>query len=321
MEENYFVSVIIPTYKRPDTLDRAINSVLAQTYPYVEVIVVDDNNPDTEGRRLTEEKMAPYSDNPRVKYIKHEKNKNGSAARNTGAKASNAKYLAFLDDDDEFFPEKIDAQVKRLEELPIDYAVCYTYVVYEKENGQIRYSTECREGDLFFDALTRNLSFQTVELICAIGDTEIDGKPYSEIVKVAKDYIDSIGGFDESFRRSQDKEVVTRLLKDYKIAFAPVKGVHAHVYEDHSFFNPLEITDYYVEKMQHFVDSLPINQKVSYYKEINKQRFYYAVTSKNNSKAMKLILSGKVSLLSAFRIIYNGIRRKYCNNDSNNNSI
>ena len=304
MEENYFVSVIIPTYKRPDTLDRAINSVLAQTYPYVEVIVVDDNNPDTEGRRLTEEKMAPYSDNPRVKYIKHEKNKNGSAARNTGAKASNAKYLAFLDDDDEFFPEKIDAQVKRLEELPIDYAVCYTYVVYEKENGQIRYSTECREGDLFFDALTRNLSFQA-----------------GSNLFIRKDAFDSIGGFDESFRRSQDKEVVTRLLKDYKIAFAPVKGVHAHVYEDHSFFNPLEITDYYVEKMQHFVDSLPINQKVSYYKEINKQRFYYAVTSKNNSKAMKLILSGKVSLLSAFRIIYNGIRRKYCNNDSNNNSI
>ena len=51
--EQPLVSIIIPTYKRPDTLERAINSVLNQTYKNIEVIVVDDNNPDTEGRRLT----------------------------------------------------------------------------------------------------------------------------------------------------------------------------------------------------------------------------------------------------------------------------
>ena len=292
--DKLLVSVIIPTYKRPDKLDRAINSVLNQTYPNVEVIVVDDNNPDTEGRRLTEEKMATYTGNPRVKYIKHEKNKNGSAARNTGVRNSNAKYIAFLDDDDEFYPEKIAAQVKRLEELPEEYAVCYTYVVYEKENGQIRYSTECREGDLFFDALTRNLSFQA-----------------GSNLFIRKDAFDSIGGFDESFRRSQDKEVVTRLLKDYKLAFAPVKGVHAYVYDDHSFFNPLEITDYYVSKMSPFVETLPTNLQKSYYKEINKQRFYYAATMKKLGLTMKLLLSRKVSIMDAARIIRNGIRNKF----------
>ena len=123
--EQPLVSIIIPTYKRPDTLDRAINSVLNQTYKNIEVIVVDDNNPDTEARSKTEHIMSVYADNPRVRYIKHEKNKNGSAARNTGARYSQAKYVAFLDDDDEFFPEKIEAQVKRLEELPDEYAVCY----------------------------------------------------------------------------------------------------------------------------------------------------------------------------------------------------
>ena len=104
--QNYNVSVIIPTYKRPDSLDRAINSVLGQTYPYVEVIVVDDNNPDTEGRRQTEAKMASFADNLRVKYVKHEQNKNGAAARNSGAKASTGDFIAFLDDDDEFLPKK-----------------------------------------------------------------------------------------------------------------------------------------------------------------------------------------------------------------------
>ena len=236
MDNIPLVSVVIPTYKRPDSLDRAINSVLNQTYQNVEVIVVDDNNPDSEGRRLTESKMAPYLGNEKVKYIKHECNKNGSAARNTGARNSNANYLAFLDDDDEFYPEKIEAQVKRLEELPQEYAICYTAVAYEKENGVIRYSKENREGDLFFDALTRNLSFQA-----------------GSNLFVRKGAFDSIGGFDETFRRSQDKEIVTRLLKHYKIAYVPIMGVHAYVYEDHSFFNPLEITDYYVEKMKRLI--------------------------------------------------------------------
>ena len=297
--EQPLVSIIIPTYKRPDTLDRAINSVLNQTYKNIEVIVVDDNNPDTEGRHLTESKMAPFADNPRVRYIKHEKNKNGSAARNTGARYSQAKYVAFLDDDDEFLPEKIAAQVKRLEELPEEYAVCYTKVVFEKENGNISESKENREGDLFFDALTRELSFQA-----------------GSNLFIRKEVFDSIGGFDESFKRSQDKEVVTRLLQHHKIAYAPVKGVLAHVYEDHSFVNPFEITAYYVEKMKPFVDSLDSNMRRNFYKAINGQLFYYSVTEKKIGKAIVLILKGKVSLLTAWKILYNGFKSKYLNNNS-----
>ena len=115
MNSNVLVSVIIPTYKRPDKLDVAINSVLRQTYPNVEVIVVDDNDPDTEGRRLTEEKMSKFNDESRVKYIKHDHNKNGSAARNTGARASKGEYVAFLDDDDEYLPNKIESQLQTLD--------------------------------------------------------------------------------------------------------------------------------------------------------------------------------------------------------------
>lgn len=287
------VSVVIPTYKRPDTLDRAILSVLAQTYHNIEVIVVDDNNPNSEGRQLTEVKMSKFEEDSRVKYIKHEYNKNGSAARNTGARNSNAKYIAFLDDDDEFYPEKIEAQVKRLEELPKEYALCYTLVVYEKENGVLRYSKENREGDLFFDALTRNLSFQA-----------------GSNLFVRKDAFESIGGFDETFIRSQDKEVVTRLLKQYKIAFAPVIGVHAHVYEDHSFFDPIEVTDYYVKKMHPFVATLSDSQQAEFKKEMNKQRFYYALCMRKTGLAMLMLLSYKVTIKDAFRVISRGIRHK-----------
>ena len=57
MVDEKMVSIIIPTYKRPDTLKRAIESALAQTYRPIEIIVVDDNDPDTEGRALTEKLM------------------------------------------------------------------------------------------------------------------------------------------------------------------------------------------------------------------------------------------------------------------------
>lgn len=282
------VSVIIPTYKRPDKLDRAIDSVLSQTYQNVEAIVVDDNNPDTEGRKLTEAKMAPYSDNPRVKYIKHEYNKNGSAARNTGARASDGKYIAFLDDDDVFYPEKIEAQVQRLEELPEEYAVCYTDVVVEKENGKISVSTEKREGDLYFDALTR-------ELVLMAGSNLL----------IRKDAFDSIGGFDETFIRSQDKELVTRLLKKYKIARAPIKGVHIYVYSDHSFFNPIEVTEKYVSAFKSDIDELPADKKKMFYSIITKDKFwYYFRLNKDYKACLKMIIKREIPITTALGVLF-----------------
>lgn len=77
------VSVIIPTFGRPDTLVRAIRSVLSQTYPDVETIVVDDNEPGSAERRATELQMRQFADNRRIRYIQHKHNRNGAAARNT----------------------------------------------------------------------------------------------------------------------------------------------------------------------------------------------------------------------------------------------
>ena len=65
------VSVVIPTFKRVDTLDRAVESVLKQTYSNIEIIVVDDNNPDTEGRIAAETLMKKYEHAPLVHYVKH----------------------------------------------------------------------------------------------------------------------------------------------------------------------------------------------------------------------------------------------------------
>ena len=79
------ISVIIPTYGTPIFLENSIQSVLNQTFQDLELIIVDDNNPDTEARQKTEELVERYIkiDN-RIRYIKHEHNKNGAVARNTG---------------------------------------------------------------------------------------------------------------------------------------------------------------------------------------------------------------------------------------------
>ena len=96
------VSVIIPTFQRAKYIERAIDSVLNQTYKNFEIIVVDDNDQESEARKEMIKRMDKYSSDSRIIYIKHEKNKNGAAARNTGINVAKGEYITFLDDDDYF---------------------------------------------------------------------------------------------------------------------------------------------------------------------------------------------------------------------------
>lgn len=133
------VSVVIPTYKRPGMLGRAIDSVLNQSYQNIEIIVVDDNNSGDVSRKDTEVFMEDrYNNQPKVTYLKHEKNKGGSAARNTGITNSNGEYISFLDDDDEYYETKIEKQVaKFLEVTSNNIGVVYCGFNFFDENGNL----------------------------------------------------------------------------------------------------------------------------------------------------------------------------------------
>ncbi len=111
-DQNILVSVVIPTYSRNESLSRAIDSVLNQTYQNFEIIVVDDNPVNSDWRALTEILMDKYINNPKVRYVKNEKNLGGAGARNEGIKAAYGEYIAFLDDDDEYFSERIEKQIE-----------------------------------------------------------------------------------------------------------------------------------------------------------------------------------------------------------------
>jgi glycosyltransferase involved in cell wall biosynthesis len=112
------VSVIIPTYNGARLLGEAIQSVLDQTYPDFELIVVNDASPDNTSE------IMPRFDDPRIRYIVHEKNQGVDRSRYTGLSASTGEIIAFLDQDDFFHPEKLEAHVAYLEQHP---EVGFTY--------------------------------------------------------------------------------------------------------------------------------------------------------------------------------------------------
>ena len=114
------VSIVIPTYNRAKLLSHAIQSVLNQTYPTFELIVVDDCSND-----CTESVVKGFHDD-RIRYIRHEKNQGAATARNNGITAAKGNYIAFQDSDDEWLPTKLEKQVNAFNSAPSDCGVVYT---------------------------------------------------------------------------------------------------------------------------------------------------------------------------------------------------
>tara|TARA_R110002073_G_scaffold205294_2_gene364981 strand:- start:1109 stop:1999 length:891 start_codon:yes stop_codon:yes gene_type:complete len=109
MVSNPLVSVIVPTYKRAHFLKETLNSVVNQTYSNIEIIVIDDGTPNNENEKL----CSKYNN---LTYIKINNSGGPACPRNVGISNSNGKYIAFVDDDDLWLPEKLQIQVKILDE-------------------------------------------------------------------------------------------------------------------------------------------------------------------------------------------------------------
>lgn len=114
------VSIVIPTYNRERLLNRAIKSVLNQTYTNFELIVVDDCSTD-----CTESVVKGFQDD-RIRYIRHERNQGAPTARNNGIKAANGEYIAFQDSDDVWLSTKLEKQVNAFNSGSSHIGVVYT---------------------------------------------------------------------------------------------------------------------------------------------------------------------------------------------------
>ena len=193
------VTVIIPTYKRAKYIDRAISSVLKQTYQDFEIIVVDDNDEESQDRKTMEKKMEKYKYNKKVIYLKHKKNQNGAAARNTGIKYAHGDYITFLDDDDFFISDRLE-KLTNIMDKEREYDAIYTGVIICINKKINRVIPATKNGNLQRDLLMKNFEFGT-----------------GSNLFFRKEALLELKGFDETFIRHQDLEIMVRFFEKYKI--------------------------------------------------------------------------------------------------------
>lgn len=188
------VSVIIPVFNRDYIITRAVDSVLAQTYDNIEIIVVDDGSTDK-----TVEVLGKYTSS--IKIIKQE-NLGPSCARNLGIRASTGRYVSFLDSDDEWRPEKIQRQVDVFLKSGDAVSCCLTNAVIHYESG---------ETVLSFDLAP--LSFSKSEGIWENPFAVLATRSvfFTQAVMVPRDVLLDVGMFHDDLWLMEDHHLALRL--------------------------------------------------------------------------------------------------------------
>ena len=256
------VTVVIPTYGRPDRISRAVESCIRQTCPG-EIIVVDDNGRGSKAQRLTEQVLAPYIRNNQVLYLINENNMRASFSRNRGLEIAKGKYITFLDDDDEIHPDKLRKQANLLEELGEEYSCCYTSYHKILANGKTYGNDESVSGYVYPYALARVI---------------YNGSGSNLLVRT--DIARQIGGYDITFKKRQDMEFMARLLKNYKLAYLDedLFTIHYEIRENPLTYEGLkEADEYWIAYFKDEIDCLPEEQKTAVYQSLALERWRYSI--------------------------------------------
>ena len=190
------VSVIVPTYQRAYCVVGAVGSALAQTFTDLEVLVIDDGS--TDG---TDVAVTSIGD-PRIHYIRLGHNAGVAAARNRGIRESRGEYLAFLDSDDTWFPDKIARQLERFEHGGADLGLVYGGVEQHDGRGGTETTLPTDRGRLFRQLLQRNV---------------IHGGGSN--VMIPRHVVARVGFFDEDLPAIEDYDYWLRISRAHDIDF------------------------------------------------------------------------------------------------------
>ena len=194
------VSVVVPTHNRAQWLPRAVGSVLAQTWTDFELIVVDDHSTDD-----TPTVVARLTDH-RIRSFRHPRNTGQSGALNTGIARAHGEYVAFLDDDDEWLPGKLAAQVALLDAAPRRVVLAYCW--REELDGATRQRLGTTRWTLRGDILEHVLALH------------VPTSPSSWLVR--RSAARSVGGFDEHFHQANDVDFMGRICaRGWHVDFVP----------------------------------------------------------------------------------------------------
>ncbi len=212
------VTAVITTYKRKkEVIGRAVKSVADQTYANLELIIVNDNREDEEGKgysAMLTDAAAPFfeRDKDALRIVKTEDGKHGAqAARNTGIHLAKGEYIAFLDDDDEWLPAKIKKQVEFMKLHP-DTGMCFCRGWRINEAYDPPYI-----NDFQGDAFCTEVSYKRLLRGDNIGTT-------SQAL-IPKTTFEKVGEFDEKLPARQDYEMWIRIAKSL-----PVRGLDEHLF-------------------------------------------------------------------------------------------
>jgi glycosyltransferase involved in cell wall biosynthesis len=248
MHAKYFfplVSAIIPTCNRMEMLLRAARSVAIQTYPNMELIIVDDDPSGSIKEHLRQEIELQA-----CRVIKNRRKSGGAGARNTGFLESKGKFIGFLDDDDEWMPEKIEKQIEAFQASDDKVGIVTAHnIVIHNSTKIITY--RCLEGNVY-EALCRKHM---------VGNTSIP--------LIKRHVLEEVGLFNEDMPAAQDTELWLRIAKRYH--FATVKEPLAILYwhdSERITKNPSkQIIGLYILLRKHWSD-LPMQRKYALIKRI-----------------------------------------------------
>ena len=196
MDQKPVFSVIIPSYNRRPFLEKAVSSVLGQTFPGLELIVVDDGSDDG-----TEDFISSTSDK-RLKYMT-QANHGASHARNRGIELSKGAFLAFLDSDDIWLPNKLERTLEFIELFP-EIGIFHTEEIWFRRGEKLEQKKKHSKpsGWVYKHALP----------LCCIGMS-------TSVVK--KDVLDRIGLFDESLEACEDYDLWLRATNIFEVKLIP----------------------------------------------------------------------------------------------------
>ena len=196
------ITAVIPTFNRGHCLLRAINSILAQTTPVDEIIVVDDGSNDkTYDLLLKSELLDTRGQLPNIRYL-YQENKGVSAARNLGIKEAENEYIALLDSDDAWIETKIERQVLKLEEKKLSCRITHTEEIWLKDGQRINPKKKHNKSGGFI--------FEKCLPLCCISPSS---------VLLHRTLFDEYGFFDETLPACEDYDMWLRLCAFEEVLF------------------------------------------------------------------------------------------------------
>lgn len=208
------VSAIIATYNRRDYVGQAIDSVLAQTYPQVELLVVDDGSTDGTGDLLQQQYGS------RIRYV-YQTNQGRSAARNCGMSLAGGDYIAFLDSDDMWMPDKLAHQVRFMQEHP-EYGLTHTFSdVMDADGIPNREATAIRHA-YYQRALQRGYTYEGMSRECIM---------FLSTVMVRRPLLDHIGAMDPAIPAFEDWDWYLRAALVTQIGTIRASYVYHRIYD------------------------------------------------------------------------------------------